>query len=295
MSLDQCKEPPHRIHVIIHVIIRVMQNVCKVCHDCALPVHAAEGHEEKKECVKRIPVPSVRPSLYMYMYMRAHCNKNNRQRQRRANERRDTGTKCTQKRKRRGRRRATARPRQRKVGVSGAIDVARHPRRPLNFRSLVTLSSLAQKKSLFILSLTSPCPLATVAAIPCRSLAPTKASMSRLPQFSCLSTDAYTTRRDATGLDDAQTSSFQLINVSSLRDNNYTERGIHCRTCCLSFSICSGINCVSTLKRASPAAYIMRNHRGLSNDIYARRCICTRTHAIAFTRRDISSDRSVVA
>lgn len=74
MSSDQCKEPPHRIHVIIHVIIRVMQNVCKVCHDCALPVHAAEGHEEKKECVKRIPVPFVRPSLYMYMYMRAHCN-----------------------------------------------------------------------------------------------------------------------------------------------------------------------------------------------------------------------------
>lgn len=73
MSSDQCKEPPHRIHVIIHVIIRVMQNVCKVCHDCALPV-VAEGHEEKKECVKRIPVPSVRPSLYMYMYMRAHCN-----------------------------------------------------------------------------------------------------------------------------------------------------------------------------------------------------------------------------
>lgn len=141
MSSDQCKEPSHRIHVII----RVMQNVCKVCHDCALPVHAAEGHEEKKECVKRIPVPSVRPSLYMYMYMRAHCNENNRQRQRRANERRDTGTKCTQKRKRRGRRRATARPRQRKVGVSGAIDVARHPRRPLNFRSLVTLSSLVQK------------------------------------------------------------------------------------------------------------------------------------------------------
>lgn len=70
MSSDQCKEPPHRIHVII----RVMQNVCKVCHDCALPVHVAEGHEEKKECVKRIPVPSVRPSLYMYMYMRAHCN-----------------------------------------------------------------------------------------------------------------------------------------------------------------------------------------------------------------------------
>lgn len=92
-------------------------------------------------------VPFARPSR---VCMRAHCNKNSRQRASgRASERAKGHRREGYTEKKRG---TTARPRQRKVGVSGAIDVARHPRRPLNFRSLVTLSSLAQK------SLSSSCP-----------------------------------------------------------------------------------------------------------------------------------------
>lgn len=212
MSSGSCKRPPQRIRALI----RATKDARVRCAaTCTTAIHAAEGHEKKKGCVKRIPVLFARrPSLVVVC---ACTSQREQPATARASEPRDTDARSVR-RKEKG---ATARPRQRKVGVSGAIDVARHPRRPLNFRSLVTLSSLAQKS----LSSSRPSPL----RLPRQRRRRHPLSFSRADESLNVTASAIflsehrraracdETRRDR-GLNDAQTGSFQLINVSTARE-----------------------------------------------------------------------------